>query len=73
MSLNSKFVVFFDVGETLGVARISPLPNSRLEGLDVYHYIPEILKQLAGNGVRLGIISNTGTGVAPSRSSRSAL
>lgn len=61
MVSNPKFVVFFDVGETLGVARISPSPNPRLERLDVYPYIPDILKQLTNNGIRLGVISNTGS------------
>lgn len=52
-------VVFFDIGDTLGTPRISP-PPYRLEGLDIYRYIPGILQQLKDNNVQIGIISNTG-------------
>ncbi|PSB04948.1 M20/M25/M40 family metallo-hydrolase [Merismopedia glauca] len=52
-------VVFFDIGDTLGTPKISP-PPSRLEGLDIYSYIPNILRQLKDNGLKIGIISNTG-------------
>ena len=64
MNLQSKLVVFFDIGETLGSPKSSPGPNRRISGLEVYPYVPEILKQLAENNVRLGIISNTGTETA---------
>lgn len=52
-------VVFFDIGDTLGTPKISP-PPSRLEGLDIYPHIPNILQQLKDNGLKIGIISNTG-------------
>lgn len=52
-------VVFFDIGDTLGTPRISP-PPSRLERLDIYPHIPNILQQLKDNGLKIGIISNTG-------------
>jgi hypothetical protein len=51
--------VFFDIGETLGSAVISPPPH-RLQRLDVYPYIPAVLEDLRDRGARLGIISNTG-------------
>ncbi|TFI52379.1 hypothetical protein BLD44_020735 [Mastigocladus laminosus UU774] len=52
-------IVFFDIGDTLGTPKISP-PPSRLEGLDIYPYIPNVLQRLKDNGVKIGIISNTG-------------
>jgi hypothetical protein len=52
-------VVFFDIGDTLGTPMISP-PPSRLERLDIYPHIPNILQQLKDNGLKIGIISNTG-------------
>ncbi|MDV2998035.1 MAG: hypothetical protein N4J56_007740 [Chroococcidiopsis sp. SAG 2025] len=52
-------IVFFDIGDTLGTPRISP-PPYRLEGLDIYPYIPDILQQLKDKNVQIGIISNTG-------------
>lgn len=63
MSTNKLPTVFFDIGNTLGVPRISP-PPYRLEGLDVYPYIPAILQQLRDNNARIGIISNTGNETA---------
>ena len=51
--------VFFDIGDTLGTARISPLSH-HLEGLDVYPYVADVLSQLRDSGVRIGIISNIG-------------
>jgi bacterial leucyl aminopeptidase len=52
-------VVFFDIGDTLGTTKISH-PDSRLERIDIYSYIPNILQQLQDNGLKIGIISNTG-------------
>lgn len=54
----SPVVVFFDIGATLGNPRISPPPR-RLEGLDVYPFVFDILTELQCES-RLGIISNTG-------------
>jgi bacterial leucyl aminopeptidase len=54
-----KTSVFFDLGDTLGTPRISH-PALRLEGIDIYPYIPIILQQLQQNNFKIGIISNTG-------------
>ncbi|BAY09920.1 M20/M25/M40 family metallo-hydrolase [Calothrix sp. NIES-2098] len=59
MSETAQPAIFFDIGATLGSPRISPFPY-RLEGLDVYPYVPEILQQLRDRNLRLGIISNIG-------------
>ena len=59
MNKTTTPVVFFDIGDTLGVPRISPYPY-RLEGLDVYPYIPHILQQLKNKNLQIGIVSNTG-------------
>jgi hypothetical protein len=60
MSIDIKYIVFFDIGGTLGSPKISP-PPYRLVALDVYPYVPGVLKQLLKNKVRIGIISNTGS------------
>src|SRR5687768_6025234 len=58
-------VVFFDIGETLGTARLSfpgqlfRIEDIRIEGLDVFPFVPDLLSRLSADGVRLGIISNT--------------
>ena len=52
-------VIFFDLGDTLGSAVLSP-PPVRLVGFDVYPFVPEMLSGLQNRGIRLGIISNTG-------------
>ncbi len=54
------FTAFFDIGETLGSARFSPRRPQRLERLDIYPQIPEVLQELRDNHVRLGILSNLG-------------
>ncbi|RCJ19200.1 hypothetical protein A6S26_27505 [Nostoc sp. ATCC 43529] len=59
MSENTHNVIFFDIGGTLGDPRISPFPY-RLEGLDVYPYVPDVLRQLRECNSRIGIISNIG-------------
>jgi leucyl aminopeptidase len=51
---------FFDIGDTLGSARFSPRPPHRLERLDVYPQVSDVLQELRDNGVRLGIVSNIG-------------
>jgi hypothetical protein len=60
---NTMPVVFFDIGDTLGAPRLST-PPYRLEGLDVYPYVPDVLQHLKDNHVQLGIISNTGSETA---------
>lgn len=64
MKMPSKTVVFFDIGGTLGTPKISSSPDSRLTGLDVYSYVPDILRQLTHFNIRIGIISNTGSETA---------
>jgi bacterial leucyl aminopeptidase len=51
---------FFDIGNTLASVRLSPRQPHRLERLDVYPQVSEVLQELRGNGVRLGVVSNIG-------------
>lgn len=62
---NTTPVVFFDIGDTLGVPRLSS-PPYHLEGLDVYPHVPAVLQYLQDNQIRMGIISNTGNETADS-------
>ena len=61
----SSQVVFLDIGETLGRARLQfpPPPfgidDVRVEAIDIYPYVPNVLQNLKQQGIRLGIISNT--------------
>jgi hypothetical protein len=50
-------VVFFDIGDTLAVAHISPSGDLALKPLPD---VPEVLEKLQDAHLRLGIISNTG-------------
>jgi bacterial leucyl aminopeptidase len=59
MNETTTQAVFFDIGDTLGTPRLSP-PPSHLERLDIYPHIPNILQQLKDNGLKIGVISNTG-------------
>jgi FMN phosphatase YigB (HAD superfamily) len=52
-------VIFFDIGETLGQVSISP--EGRPLRLELYPYVRQILTTLRDAGLRLGVISNTGT------------
>lgn len=52
-------VVFFDIGETLGQVSISP--EGRPLRLGLYPYVERILSALRDRGLRLGVMSNTGT------------
>src|SRR5262245_60886700 len=52
-------VIFFDLGDTLGSAVLSP-PPVHLFAFDVYPFVAGLLSELQGKGLRLGIISNTG-------------
>jgi len=56
-------VVLFDIGNTLGAAQLSP-PPVRLQAIIVFPYVTGVLESLAQQGVRLGIISNTGNELA---------
>jgi bacterial leucyl aminopeptidase len=52
-------VIFFDIGDTLGTAKVSHT-DSHLERIEIYAYILNIIQQLKANGLKIGIISNTG-------------
>lgn len=64
MEKDTITTVFFDVGDTLGVAVLSSLPV-HLVRLDVYSWIPAVLHKLRTDGLRLGLISNTGNDHGP--------
>ena len=51
--------IFFDIGDTLGTAVLSP-PPVRLIRVDLFPYVMALLRSLADRSLRLGIISNTG-------------
>src|SRR5258708_21295972 len=52
-------VIFFDLGDTLGSAVLSP-PPMHLVAFDAYPFVFQLLSDLRHQGLRLGIISNTG-------------
>ena len=52
-------VIFFDLGDTLGSAALSD-PPIHLVGFNVFPFVPQLLPELRHQGLRLGIISNTG-------------
>jgi bacterial leucyl aminopeptidase len=52
-------IIFFDLGDTLGQAVLSPPPVHLLE-FDVFPFVGALLTRLRPRGLRLGIISNTG-------------
>ena len=52
-------VIFFDLGDTLGSAVLSS-PPIHLVAFDVYPFVSQLLSDLQRQGLRLGIISNTG-------------
>lgn len=51
--------IFFDIGSTLASPVLSA-DHTTLIGLNVYPFVPEILGALRQQGVRLGLLSNTG-------------
>ncbi|HEY1067249.1 MAG TPA: M20/M25/M40 family metallo-hydrolase, partial [Pirellulales bacterium] len=51
--------VFFDLGDTLGSASVAGNPP-RLARFDVFPFVPGVLDELVGLGLKLGVISNTG-------------
>jgi fungalysin metallopeptidase (M36)/peptidase M28-like protein len=53
-------VIFFDLGDTIGTAVLAPEPV-HLVSIDVFPFVPGLLQNLLDRGIRLGIISNTGT------------
>ena len=60
MDIQSAHTAFFDIGNTLGSARLSPQQPHRLERLNVYPQVPAVLQEVRDTGVRLGIVSNIG-------------
>lgn len=53
---------FFDLGGTLGAARLSPQLPHRIERLVPYPQVPAMLERLSEGNVRLGILSSAGQG-----------
>ena len=53
-------IIFFDLGDTLGQAVLS-LPPVHLVDFDVFPFVGDLLTRLRARGLRLGIISNTGS------------
>jgi FMN phosphatase YigB (HAD superfamily) len=53
-------VIFFDLGDTLGSAVLSP-PPARLIRFDPFPFAQALLATLRARSLRLGIISNTGS------------
>jgi FMN phosphatase YigB (HAD superfamily) len=51
--------IFFDLGDTLGTAVLSP-PPPHLVGFQVFDFALSVLQELKARGLRLGLISNTG-------------
>ncbi|HKB05210.1 MAG TPA: M20/M25/M40 family metallo-hydrolase [Gemmataceae bacterium] len=56
--------VFFDLGDTLGTATIGGQPP-RLTGFDVFPFVSGVLTDLESRGLKLGVISNTGSEKGP--------
>jgi bacterial leucyl aminopeptidase len=56
--------VFFDLGDTLGTATVGGQPPQLIR-FDVFPFIPGVLADLQAQGLRLGVISNTGGEKAP--------
>jgi len=61
--MSEPLAVFFDIGDTLA----SPVVTAgRLTGLRPYPLVPDVLQQMEGADLALGLISNTGTETAQS-------
>jgi FMN phosphatase YigB (HAD superfamily) len=50
-------IIFFDIGNTLGIARVA---DNGLKSIELFPFVPEILTRLRSQ-CRLGLLSNTGT------------
>jgi bacterial leucyl aminopeptidase len=50
--------IFFDIGDTLGIPVFSP--SGQLVRVNLFFFVADLLRSLADQGFRLGIISNTG-------------
>lgn len=68
--MNSEDVraVFFDIGNTLAAVELDGA-GERIERLHVLEGVPEVLGELRGRGLRLGIISDRGR-IAPTEVTR---
>ena len=62
MNSNNSSVVFFDIVNTLGSPKLTP--ESLLIALNAYIYVPNVLRQLQEEDIRLGVISNIGNDTA---------
>ena len=60
MAQDEIAAVFFDLGDTLGAAVVGGSPL-RLTGFDVFPYARGVLADLKARGLKLGVISNTGS------------
>jgi len=58
--MDIESAVFFDIGNTLGAVHVEGFPP-KLQTIRVYQYCREVLERLSGSGIRLGVISNTGS------------
>jgi phosphoglycolate phosphatase-like HAD superfamily hydrolase len=58
--LAASRVVFADIGDILGQPVFSTVPPPQLERLDVFPFVGIVLRALKADGLRLGVISNTG-------------
>jgi FMN phosphatase YigB (HAD superfamily) len=61
--MSEPLAVFFDIGDTLASPVVT---GGRLTGLRVYPFVADVLQQMEGANVSLGLISNTGTETAQS-------
>ena len=64
MAESSVAAVFFDLGDTLGTVVVGGSPPHLTE-FDVFPYAPGVIADLKARGLKLGIISNTGTENGP--------
>lgn len=54
-------MVLFDLGDTLGAATTAG-DQPRLTSYEVFPYAAEVMADLRARGVRVGVMSNTGSG-----------
>ena len=53
-------VVLFDLGGTLGTVMLAPPPKAIATAFQPFGFVTALLQDLKAEGLRLGIISNTG-------------
>ena len=61
--MGEPLAVFFDIGDTLASPVVT---GGQLTKLDVFPFVPDVLHQMGGPTISLGVISNTGTETAQS-------